>query len=49
MLSGEKTIDLLKTIYKISIQTPFSLNKHQRLILKTQEQKDLIDLFDLKL
>lgn len=49
MLSPEKAIDILKTIYKISIQTPFSMTKHQRLILKTQEQKDLIKLFDLKL
>lgn len=49
MLSPEKAIDILKTIYKISIQTPYSMNKHQRLILKTQEQKDLIKLFDLKL
>jgi hypothetical protein len=49
MLSPEKAIDILKTTYEISIQTPFSMTKHQRLILKTQEQKDLIKLFDLKL
>lgn len=49
MLSPEKAIDILKTIYEISIQTPFSMTKHRRLILKTQEQKDLIKLFDLKL
>lgn len=48
-LSPEKAIDILKTIYQVSIQTPYSLAKHQRLIIKNQEQRDLIELFDLKL
>lgn len=48
-LSPEKAIDILKTIYKVSIQTPYSLTKHQRLIIKNQEQQDLITLFELKL
>ena len=47
-LSPEKAIDILKTIYKVSIQTPYSLTKHQRLIIKNQQQRDLIELFDLK-
>lgn len=48
-LSPEKAIDILKTIYKVSIQTPYSLTKHQRLVIKNQEQRDLIELFNLKL
>lgn len=48
-LSPEKAIDILKTIYKVSIQTPYSLTKHQRLIIKNHQQQELIDLFNLKL
>lgn len=47
-LSPEKAIDILRTIYQVSIQTPYSLTKHQRLIIKNQQQRDLIELFDLK-
>ena len=47
-LSPEKAIDILKTIYKVSIQTPYSLTKYQRLIIKNKEQRRLIELFDLK-
>lgn len=47
-LSPEKAIDILKTIYKVSIQTPYSNNTYTRLIIKNKEQKDLIKLFDLK-
>ncbi|HKC37029.1 MAG TPA: IS1634 family transposase [Chitinophagaceae bacterium] len=48
-LSPEKVIDILKTIYKVTIQTPHSNRLHQRLVLKTQEQKDLIALFNLQI
>jgi len=48
-LSSEKVIDILKTIYKVTIQTPYSNRLHQRLVLKTQEQKDLIALFNLQI
>lgn len=48
-LSSEKVIDILKTIYKVTIQTPYSNRLHQRLALKTQEQKDLIALFNLQI
>jgi transposase len=48
-LSPQKAIDILKTIYKVSIQTPYSPTKHQRLIIKNQEQQDLTSLFDLQL
>lgn len=48
-LSPEKAIDILKTIYQVSFQTPYSNNVYQRLLIKTIEQKSLIDLFELKL
>jgi len=48
-LSSEKVIDILKTINKVTIQTPYSNRLHQRLVLKTQEQKDLIALFNLQI
>lgn len=47
-LTPEKVIDILKTIYKVSFETPYSNNIHQRLILKNTEQKDLIKLFNLE-
>ena len=47
-LSPEKVIDILKTIYKVSFETPYSNKVYQRLLIKTTEQKDLIDLFQLK-
>lgn len=46
-LSPEKAIDILKTIYQVSIQSPYSPAKHNRLVLKNKEQKDLVNLFDL--
>ena len=46
-LSPEKVIDILKTIYKVSFETPFSNNIYQRLLVKTDEQKEIIDLFEL--
>ena len=48
-LSPEKVIDVLKTIYKVSFQTPYSNKVFQRLLLKTSEQKEIIDLFGLKI
>jgi transposase len=46
-LSPEKAIDILKTIYEITIRSPFSNNLLKILILKTDEQKDLVALFRL--
>jgi transposase len=48
-LSPEKAIDILKTIYTVSVQTPYSLTRHQRLIIKNQQQRDLVNWFDLKI
>lgn len=47
-LSPEKVIDILKTIYRVSFETPYSNKVYQRLLIKTTEQKELIDLFELK-
>ena len=47
-LSPQKAIDIVKTIYQVSIQSPYSFTKYQRLMIKNREQRDLIELFDLK-
>jgi transposase len=47
-LSPEQVIDILKTIYQITLKTPYSQNIHHRLILNTDEQKLVINLFNLK-
>jgi transposase len=46
--SPEKVIDILKTIYQVSFETPFSSKVHQKLLLKSQEQKDIVKLFNLE-
>jgi hypothetical protein len=46
-ISAEKAIDILKTIYSITIRSPYSNTKHTRLLLKNQEQSHLLDLFNL--
>ncbi|NJW54233.1 IS1634 family transposase [Salinimicrobium sp. CDJ15-91] len=46
-LSPEKAIDIVKTIYQVSIQSPYSTTKHNRLVIKNQEQKNLVNLFNL--
>ena len=48
-LSAEKVIDILKTIYQITIITPYSNTKHTRLLVKNEDQKMIINLFDLKI
>jgi transposase len=48
-LSAEKAIDILKTIFKVTIQTPYSPTIHHRLVIKNHQQQEIIDLFDLKL
>jgi transposase len=44
-LSPEKAIDILRTIYQVTIQTPYSGQLYTRLILKTSEQKELAAAF----
>jgi transposase len=46
-LSAEKAIDILKTIYQISIRLPYSNTKHSRLLIKNEEQQHLLKLFNL--
>ena len=45
-LSPEKAIDILKTIYGITIRLPQSKEKKLMLLDKTEEQKSLLKLFD---
>jgi len=46
--SPEKAIDIIKTIYRVSFQTPYSNQIHSRLLLKTDEQRALIKFFNLE-
>jgi transposase len=46
-LSPEKAIDIAKTIYKITITTPYSKTKETRLFKPSEEQQNLLKLFDL--
>ena len=46
-LSAEKVIDILKTIYVITITTPYSKTKYSRLLIKNQEQAELLYLFEI--
>lgn len=48
-LSAEKVIGILKTIYRLTITIPYSNTKHSGLLIKNEEQKLVIDLFDLKI
>jgi len=47
LLSPEKTIDILKTIYGITIELPQSKQQKLMLLDKTQEQKEILKLFNL--
>jgi len=46
-LSVEKAIDILKTIYALSIRTPYSKTMKTRFIIKNEEQKILLDSFEV--
>lgn len=46
-ISPEKAIDILKTIYAMSIRSPYSNTKHTRLLIKNEEQSHLMRLFNL--
>ncbi len=48
-LSPEKVIDILKTIYAITISTPYSKTKYTRLLIKNEEQAELLNLFKIPL
>jgi len=46
-LSPEKAIDILKTIYAITITTPYSQSSQTRLLVKNDEQVQLLKLFEI--
>lgn len=46
-LSPEKAIDIAKTIYKVTILTPYSQTLTDRLILKNPEQINLLKIFNI--
>lgn len=46
-LSPEKAIDILKTIYQISIRLPYSNTKYSRLLIKNDEQQQLLKIFEV--
>lgn len=46
-LSPEKAIDILNTIYQITITTPNSHQNLSRLHLPNEEQRSLLKLFDI--
>lgn len=46
-LSPEKAIEIAKTIYRITIVTPFSKTKESRLYTPHQEQLELLKLFQI--
>lgn len=46
-LSAEKAIDILKTIYRVTITTPYSKTKYTKMLIKNSEQEKLLNLFNL--
>lgn len=46
-LGPEKAIDIAKTIYKITITTPYSKTRQSRLFKPTEEQVNLLNMFNL--
>ena len=46
-LSPEKAIDILKTIFIITITLPYSKTKESRLFLPNEEQRNLLKLFQI--
>lgn len=46
-LSPEKAIDILKTIYALTIVTPYSQSLYTRLLIKNDEQAQLLQLFEI--
>ena len=46
-IGPEKAIEIAKTIYRITIQTKLSKTMHSRLFIDKEEQKNLLELFNL--
>ncbi len=47
LLSPEKAIDILKTIYEHTITTPYSKTSYSRLLIRNEEQAELLELFSI--
>ncbi len=47
-MSVEKAIDIAKTIYSLTIETPYSENEHSRLVITSEDQQLLLSSFDLR-
>ena len=47
-LSPEKIIDIAKTIFRITLITPYSKTRHSRLVVNKEEQKEALRLFDIQ-
>ncbi len=47
VIGPEKAIEIAKTIYRITIQTKLSKTMHSRLFIDKEEQKNLLELFNL--
>ncbi len=48
-INAGKAIDILKTIYALTIITPYSKSKYTRLLIKNKEQEMLLKLFNVSL
>ena len=46
-ISPEKAIDILKTIFRVTITLPYSKTKESRLFLPHEEQRNLLSLFQI--
>jgi transposase len=46
-ITAGKAIDILKTIYAITIVSPYSKSKYTRLLVKHKEQDQLLKLFNI--
>jgi len=46
-LSPEKAIAIFKTIYALTIVTPYSQPRYTRLLIKNDEQAQLLQIFEL--
>ena len=45
----ELGLDILKTIYSITITTPYSNTSYTRILIKNEEQVQLLKMFDVEL
>jgi len=46
-LTTEKAIDILKTIYSLTILTPYSKSRYTRLLINNKQQEELLNLFGI--